>query len=369
MAVTINGGGGSTLTFNVTAGTAGSNYASDFPTSFPAYSTLSSGGTESTVAGALNIIFSNGSPTTYALATGDQYTVVDSGDATTVDGSTVGGDTLLGGADMTYIEAAGAKDNRIVFVSGTNLFVGSSNDAGDTIVGGSGYDTIKTGGGPSTVFSGSGHTLAYLDDTVAGDIGIMQSGTTTIMADGVSDTVFASATGEIVGGTGNLFFVASASTAPLSISIVGGSGSTDMFGASNTDLTLSGGGMNVFVAGAGNETLNAAGSSGSVAFFGDTNSGDSVNTSVVGGSGSGYFLTGAGNEFFQAGTGFDSFNITSVTGDAQITIADFSPNDSVSFYAGSDSVGSTDNGNYTVTLSDGTKVEFLGITSLPGHTT
>ena len=370
MTVTVHGGGSTVLVFNV-SGSAADNYASDFSGAVgsnpPAVSTLSSGGTESTIAGALNIVYSGGTTSDYTLSSPDQYTYISVGDPTTINGSS-GGDTLFGGADLTYVEASGGHNNRVVFTTGTNKFVGATNDSGDTIAGGSGYDTIMTGGGASTVFSGTGHTLIETNDTVAGDVVVMGAGNTTVDANGISDTVFASATGTIFGGSGTLNFTTAPSTSPLEVTIVGGSGTTNAFGSAGTDLTLAGGGTVNYVAGAGNETLNGF-NSGGFNFVGDTNPGDSVNDTVIGGAGFDYFATGAGTEYFQAGSGVDSFSIASIVGGANITIADFGGADSVSFFTGADSVGVSDGTNYTVTLSDGTHVEFLGITSLSGHIT
>jgi hypothetical protein len=372
MSVTVFGGSGNPpLVFNV-SGSAADNYASDFSGAVgsnpPAITTLSDGSAQPTVPGALNIVYSGGPVSDYNLTSPDQYTYVSVGDPTTIGGSTAG-DTLFGGAALTYIESATGHNNRVVFTDGNNEFIGSkTGGTGDTIAGGSGYDTIMTGGGPSTVFSGSGHTLIETNDTVAGDVVVMSAGNTTVDANGVSDTVFASATGTIFGGTGTLTFTTAASTSPLAVTIVGGSGTTNAFGSAGTDLTLGGGGTATYIAGAGNETLNGF-NSGGFSFFGDTTPGDTASDTVVGGAGFDYFSTGAGTEFFQAGTGTDSFNIASIDGGANITIADFGGADSVSFFTGADSVGSSDGTNYTVTLSDGTHVEFLGITSLSGHIT
>ncbi len=365
MAVTVSGGGTTTLTFSVTS-SSGTNFANDFPGSYPAVNTLSTGGTASTVAGALNVVDSGTSPAVYTIPGADQYSFISTGQATTIDGS-AGGDTLAGGADMTYIEAAGAGDNRIIFTNGTNLFQGSSTGGtGDTIVGGSGYDTIITGGGPSTVFSGSGHTYAYLDDSVGGDVAVLANGTTTVVGSsvaGVNDTVAATADGLIYGGAGTLTFSAGVSSTPFSDTIVGDTaGTVTAFGNANLDLVFEGGGKEVFQAGAGNETLDGS-LSGGFSFFGDTNAGDSVGTTVHGGN-SDYFLTGAGTEFFTAGSS-DIFEIASVTS-ATISIADFSGSDSVKFDSPTVS-GTTDGNNFTYTLSDGTKVEFIGLTTPPAH--
>jgi len=384
MAVTVPGGGGSVLVFNV-SGSAAFNYATDIQAALgsnPEVNNLSSGGTETTVAGALNTIYSNSSTTSFSLLSGGQYTFVSVGAPVTVAGSEAGNDTVIGGADLIYVENPGAGDNRVVFTDGNNIFDGSSiGGAGDTIAGGSGYDTINTGAGATTVFSGTGHTLINLFDTSPGDIVDLQSGNSTVNAFGASDTVVASATGTIFGGSGSLLFVAEATTGALPVTVVGGTGSTDLFGAANTDLVFANSASSpqaVFVAGAGNETLNGANAVGGFAFFGDTSQADaaSINDTVIGGAGYDYFSTGGGTESIVAGTGAAQFEINTVGGSgATITIADFSAADSVNFaglsVAQENSLlgtsSSVADGNLTVTLSDGTKVEFLGVTSLSGH--
>jgi hypothetical protein len=321
----------------------------------------------------LNIVFSTGSAGSFTLGTSDQYTFVDTGDGTTIDGSAGGGDTLFGGADMTYVEAAGAGNNRIVFTAGTNTFDGDTTGgggAGDTIVAGTGVDTINTGVGPTTVFAGGFDTQVTLNDTVSGDVVVLQSGFTDVSAAnmaGVTDTISGGAgEGNIFAGAGTLVFVAEAGvTAPGYEYIEGSSGTVEAFGNSNSYISLAGTGLQVFQAGAGNETLDGSGSSG-FAFFGDTNAGDSVADTVYGGN-SDYFSTGVGSEYFSAGAG-DIFNIASVSGATSITIDNFTSSDSVSFDSPT-VTATTDGTNYTVTLQDGTTVEFLGITSLPTHTT
>ena len=383
MAITIPGSGGNVLVFAVT-GSAGTNYAIDFAKAVAndtAPSVLSSGGTESTVPGALNEIFSTSNTSTFGLTTGGQYTYVAVGAPVTVDGSAGGFDTLGGGASLTYIEAPGAGHNNVFFTVGDNVFDGSSTGGtDDTITGGSGHDIINTGAGPSTVFSGTGDNLINLNDTVGGDIAVLQGGNTTVNANGVADTVNASATGTIFGDTYGLTFVANASTSPLNVTIVGGGGADTLFGAANSDLVYSnpvGGGLSEFIAGAGNETLNGANAAGGFAFFGDATPADasSINDTIVGGSGSDYFATGGGTENIFAGSGAAQFEINTIAGGAgggTITINDFSASDSVNFYGLSEAQESTlgtstAGGNLTYTLSDGTKVEFVGITSLSGH--
>jgi len=370
MAVVVSGGGTTTFTLDV-SGSAATNYANDLPGSYSAVSTLSAGQSETTVNGALNVILATGNPDTYTLTTPDQYTFVSTGDATAVEGSEAG-DTVFGGASMSYGESDLGHDNRIVFTTGNNSFVSNVDGTGDTIAAGSGLDTIDIFNDNPTVFSGTGHTLIETAGT-AGVI-VMQSGTTTVIGsitDGGNYTIFATAGGEIEAGAGLTTFVAPGTSLPAHITISGADrGPIDMFGGNNLDLTLLGQSdsrgsvIQMFQAGAGNETLDGT-QSNELAFFGDTKVSDDVATTVYGGN-SDYFSTGVGTEYFAAGAG-DLFDINSVSGATNITIADFNASDAVNFESPIIS-GTSDGSNYTVTLSSGTKVEFLGFTSLPTHT-
>jgi hypothetical protein len=209
------------------------------------------------------------------------------------------------------------------------------------------------------------------------------SGNTGIVALG-NDTVYASAalnaatTGVIFGGAGTLDFVAGSSASTLAVSIVGGSGYTNMFAGAGSDIVFANAdGAAVFVAGTGNETLNGFNANGGFAFFGDTIPGDaaSINDTVYGGAGLDYFSTGGGNEYIVAGPGAALFDINNVDPAAHITIADFGSGDYVNF-AGLSPTAETSllqtssvvsNGNLTITLQNGTQVEFLSTTSLAGH--
>jgi hypothetical protein len=109
---------------------------------------------------------------------------------------------------------------------------------------------------------------------------------------------------------------------------------------------------------------------------------DAGTISVTGGVGFDYFQTGAGTENYTAGSGTAEFSIASVTGGASISISDFGSFDSVNFLgltttqeasllANQDTAvgsASVSGGNLTVTLTDGTTVQFIGVTSLTGHT-
>ncbi len=383
--ISIPGGQGSTppITLTIT-GNAAINFASDFNAGVqnaPAISSLSSGRDESTVVGALNLIESSAT-TLYGLSTGHQYTYAAVTTPTRITGSTAGGDTVLAGGGVTY--TAGGSGNHVIFDSGNNLYNGDS-VGGDVIAGGAGNDTINTGAGSNTVFTGSGNTQLNLGDTSGGDVAVLLAGNTTVSAQGVDDVVYASAalgsaTGTIFGGTGVLNFVAGASSTTLPITVVGGSGTTDIFANRGSDITLeTTTGKAYVIAGAGNETLNGAAAVGGFDFFGDTVAADgsSIDQTIAGGAGYDYFSTGGGNETVTAGTGAALFHVNDVGSGTTITIADLSSADYFNF--GGLSVlneqsllshdSSVSGGNLRLTLPDGTKVEFLNVTSFTGHLT
>jgi hypothetical protein len=382
-----------------------------------------------TTGATLNTIGSGGNgsatPNVFTLTTGAEYTVVDTGVATTVNGSTAGSDTVFGGANYTYTANGGLND--ILFVSGDNTYNGSS-VSGDTVSMGTGHDTVNTGAGSTTVFGGVGDGLINLNDSTngSGTVFLGSGGHIVVNADGYADaittatpgntiyggtstadgsqllvsitdtvgglggndqviagnattTVFDSVGGNsIFGGSGPLFFVGDSAASAISDSIVGGTGGTLVFGSTNDNLVMSSastGGVLFAIAGGGNETLNGANAAGSFVFYGltDTVNGSSESTSVVGGTGTNFFNTGSGNEAIVGGTGTNLFTLNEGGAGTHITIFDFaSGNDSVAFGTAADSVslstGTVSDGNLTITLADNTTVEFIGVTSLSGHT-
>ena len=375
------GSGSGTITFTVT-GNSATNYAEAFNAAVANATTivnLGDGGQPSTVAGALNIIMGSGT-SHYSLATPGQYTYAAVTAPTQINGS-AGGDTILGGGNLYYVAAGG--DNNITFNDGDNVFFGSA-VGGNTIAGGTGYDTINTGTGSDTVFAGPGHSLINLTDLTGGDLVSMLTGNTTVNSYGVNDTVYASAaldpttTGTIFGSAGTLTFVAGSSANTLAVTVVGGSGKLDMFGGNNANIVFANtDGSATFIAGTGNETLNGTNASGDFSVFGDTVPADaaSINDSIYGGSGTDFFSTGGGQETYIGGTGGALFHINDLGSGTDITIANFGATDYVNF-AGLSTDAETSllqtasvvsNGNLTVTLQNGTQVEFLSTTSLTGH--
>ncbi len=446
-AISIPGGSGTPpLVFKVT-GTSATNYALAFQNAVASSTptTLSnSPGVESTTPGALNEILNDNrgggaQGSAYNLSTGGQYTIADVGTNTTVDGSTAGMDTVLATGAITY--NAMGNDNQVTFIDGANVYNGGA-ATGDTITGGSGSDTINTGTGFSTVFGGVGHSVVTLNDTVGsssspGGLAYLGEGFATVDANGLNDVVVAASNGQqifggtdtastltiaiednakssgpagdvvtagagttnlfdsvggnsIFGGSGSLTFVGGPPTSTgsgvISDSIYGGSGPSYLFGASGDNLTFAGdtsGSVATFVAGVGNETLNAANADGRVNFFGssDTSSSGSFAGSTTGYN---YFQTGGssstvaggtgtgGSESLAGGTGTNVFGIADGGANAHITVYDFAAgNDSVSFLGETSAQVTADlnaatvsSAGLTVTLSDNTTVTFVGLNNV-----
>lgn len=347
------------------------------------------------------------------------------------------GDSILVSADnpATTVNTFGG-DNLVVFIDGNNVFNGDSVSAntlgGDTVVGGTGNDTINTGYGSTTVNSGTGYDIITLNDTGSSttynDAVFLDTGFAKVVADGSGDYVVATTEGQtieggaaetsadnltvvllpnsdgtisgddsvtgaagyltvgdessdntITGGTGGLTFIGAVGiTADINI----GSGYGLLFGNSGDSITLGAvtgdtGGAAVFVAGLGNETLNAAASTANVTIFGGS---DSTGTDVLtAGSGTDLLVAGLGTETLTGGAGTDTFLIDSVgAAGASLTIGDFVGNDVLALnYSASDissalAGGAVDSdGNFVITFADtSTTVTFTGITSaseLTGH--
>jgi hypothetical protein len=384
MAITIPGGGGSVITFNLSNATSAlSNYAQDFANAVEGVTDISFLPVESPEMFALNI-FSSGDSVSTTLTQGSQYTYIAAASPSYLYLAN-SNESVVAGALTTIVEQGAVGGEEILFLDGNNLFVGSSTGVGgDTIVGGTGYDTIDTGVGSSTVFGGYNTSITLSDtSTGAGDVAALLAPGDTVYADGVADTIYAAATSTVDGGS-SFFTLVTKSTA-LSLTVNAGTGAGVVVISAGNDVTYNSpgdGALGVIVGGAGNETLQGAGATGGFVFFADPVASDAGTISVTGGVGFDYFQTGAGTENYTAGSGTAEFSIASVTGGASISISDFGSFDSVNFLgltttqeasllANQDTAvgsASVSGGNLTVTLTDGTTVQFIGVTSLTGHT-
>lgn len=315
--------------------------------------------------GALNEVVTPGD---YTIQYASQYVYSEVGLSSTVTGSS--NDTVVGGGDMTF-NATGV-DNEVVFSDGTNLFNGGTS-SGDMIAAGPGYDTINAGTGDNNSVFGGGHASISFDDSGApgsGDIAYLGSGTNTVTSGPGADTVVANGGGnQIFGGTGTLTFVAQDSTTQVTNTIDGASGGTTLFGGANNDLSFyspaTGTSQDqVFIAGNGNETLDGGASAGGFSYFGSADP-TSIDSVVGGSAGSDYFQTGLGTENFVLNGASTLFDLTTSTGGGSVITID-NWNTALDTITG-DTVGATfgtlTDGDLSLTLSDGTVVDFIGLTN------
>jgi len=275
-------------------------------------------------------------------------------------GGATGGQVQFGIGGGTFTSSS-ASSGALVFTAGS-VSVAGSNTTNDTIVGGTSALTVNAGTAAGLVVFGptSGTGLDFIGG----------SGSAAVMVAAGSDTVD--------GGTGALTIAVGASNETLAAA--GGSAGTTLFGSTGSDINYTGStGSLTFIAGLGNETLNASGSSSNNVFWGGTDS--TANNSLIGGSGNDVFVAGPGADTFTGGGGnnqYDFFaSVLSIAGSAKTdVITDFLTGSNEVALIGSvpgsltTTSSASASGTTTVTLSDGTKIEFVGVgsaTQLTGH--
>jgi parallel beta-helix repeat protein len=331
------------------------------------------------------------------VAGGTGYNVIVPNGMETVFGS--GSGTITGGSGTNNLNVtpAGVGTSNVIVSSGKADVVAAG--AGATTVLSTGTDALISGGSGSlylagdasaeTVFGGTGTSTVFAaqngeyflgaskDATslfIDGS-GSTQGGTSTVIAGAGAETVFGG-TGShpnqqlIFGGSGALTFVANSGAS----TVVAGTSQTTLFGGSGSYTALTDGTSAVgalFVAGGGNETLNAAGSTvGNTMFAGTDTTGIGSNDSLVGGIGNDTFVGGTGNDTMTGGGGDDYFVFNKATDGGTATITDFNSNELVGVfgYASTASAivaaSSVSGGNTTIALSDNTKIILLGFTNL-----
>jgi hypothetical protein len=325
------------------------------------------------------------------------------------------GDTLVGGGGNTVFWAADAGN------AGTAIY-GSGND---TIVTGTAPAKILTGaGGHSLVFLGAASNAIGL---LGADLVVAAGGAganDTVTATG-ADTVFGPAQGLLThnggagadllvagagelmahGGAGNGSVIWAGNAAPTeylggggSASVIGGSGdlyveggagAMTVFGGAGTTTIKGAAGPSKFVMGSGNATVTAAAgnqvwlasaandslvaSGGNVGLFAGGSSGNDVLQAVTGsvtmqgGAGADTFLGGAGSATMAGGTGADLFSFTNGLGGGQDVITGFNAaRDQIQLHGYGGYTAALVNGSEVLTLSDGTRLELVGIGSLSG---
>jgi serralysin len=288
------------------------------------------------------------------------------GDVTLIS-SASGVEFNTGGGSGTVV--AGSGDNLIgtpTSGGGNYLFVGG--DGNDTFTAFSGNDTISPGGGSNLVGLANGNDSVGLSGT--NDTVVASSGNDTITTTGYDAALIFGGSGQlnfvngsapstVVGGTGSetiqggvgggLFQGGSAGDN----SITGGAGAATIFGGGSGDTLAAGGSLgDVLVAASGNETLTSADSQGL-----DT---------MYGGSGSDAMIAGLGGDLMDGGPGAMNFEFTMGLTNASSTynVFNYHAGDTVTLsgYSGTPEFASA-GGNTVLSLSDGTKVTFVGVAS------
>lgn len=292
--------------------------------------------------------------------------------------------TFFTGTGSGFIGAGGGNNQIVESVTGGGNWQIYTGNGNDSILALSGDNTISAGTGHNQIVLGSGNNLVY--SAGADTISVTGGGSDTISVTGKHSDV-------VHGGAGNLVFVGGAGPS----TVFGGSGSETVFGGSGKgvyvggaaghnvifggagaasitgggdgDLLYAGGSKgDVLRAGAGNETLTGLLSSGKDKFYAGSGS-----DSLVAGSGADTLFAGTGSATMVAGTGADIFafvkgqaggadviqNFGSAPGQ-KVSLQGYGPNAVQQALQSQQLVG----GSTVITLSDGTKVTFTGVTHL-----
>jgi len=271
------------------------------------------------------------------------------------------GDTVnvgFGNANVTITGKAGDPDlvsNAVVYGS-----FGSIHGSLNTLVNFASGDTIISGNSDASITAGGGTKNLLI---VGGDGALNFLG----VAGGTTSTIFGSTGPENISvGGGSLTFVAGGNaTITSGVNVAPGDASAvTLFGGGvASDVTFLGSlGGAYYIAGGGNETLNAAGSSVSNTLWGGTGS-----ASLVGGSAADTLIAGSGSATLGGGAGDNIFTfLNDLTGGAQDFITDFTTSDTLALfgYGSNPYTATVSGGDTTLTLSDNTKITFVGIDNI-----
>lgn len=313
-----------------------------------------------------NVFFDNGNNTVYA--TSGNF-LIDDGTAVTF-----GHNLILLGSGHDTVESWGA-DTIMAASTGSNLIglfhpgaVVYGNAGASTVINqGAGQDTVFQGSGPETVFADASNSLYY------GNRGAL----TFVSGVGTSNTV--------VGGAGNAtlfgalnshgrffvgrgqFLLAGGSGNETVHGVAGASSNAVLFSENGGIMNLVGNTDNVLIAGTGSVTLNGSGAIGNNVFFAGTGS-----DCIIAGAGSNVLVGGPGRDTLVSGDGANVFEIHSAfasLGNELIVKWNTFDQLVLSGYGAPTSHGglpahattSVVNGSEMLTLSDGTRITFMGV--------
>jgi Ca2+-binding RTX toxin-like protein len=296
-------------------------------------------------------------------------------------------DVLSSGQDTIVASGSG---NQVLIVSGNNGLVVADQGAGGAT------SVDATGAGIGILGAGAGSlsvTVAGANDTVsAGSAG--------------PTTVVASSSAVVFGGPGTLQFIGESTGTPTVIgyggsqenlqigsggavyvdngagaNVTSGAGQATIFGAADAVVNIFGSQAGaLYVAGPGNETVNASqstisGASGNQFWAGSDPTGHNL---MAAGSGTDTLCAGAGNDTLAGGLGSDAFVFfkSQTAGTNVTTVTNFNSSDSVFLVNYNETTQQVlDTANVggvglTLTLSDNTKITFAGVnqvSTLWGH--
>jgi hypothetical protein len=278
---------------------------------------------------------------------------------------TTGNHTIAGGTGLLIVgDTAGSN----TISGGSGGLQISANAGWDQITTQAGAaDTINTPGRSSVVDSHGTDVInasgAYELIETTGHATISGSGFSTYDLDGTGETLTTDWSGFLnIGAAGNATVHDTAGDLALTVAAGGKLAITDSANARNVgtaSATVSGA-MTGAIANAGTISL-VTGTTGALIQAG---SGAVI---VTGGAGNDTLMAGSGPDVFTLGSGQDSIVFTSGA-DGNDTISGFNPaTDSLVFQKfTSTATGSIVNGSTQLTLSDGTKIDLVGV-SLPGY--
>ena len=255
------------------------------------------------------------------------------------DGGRAGFNVLVsqgaGGAN-TSLTGGGAGDQIFGSASGNDVLV--AGPGRDSILGGSGHTTIQGGSTASVVFTAGGSSVVF-GGTGGGDTIVGGSGSLDVDAQ-KGDAIF--------GGGGALNVTGSKSGAD---SIIGGSGA----------LSVDGQGGNMLVVAASSNSSIQVGNGASLIFTG------SGSSTVTGGAGSLQMVLGSGASSVSEGAGPAVYDVVKGAAGGADVLNGYRPAaDQIRLfgYQASDLQVSVSGGSSVVTLTDGTRIDVVGVTEL-----
>ncbi len=320
------------------------------------------------VAGPIQESVPESGPGSFLLSAATQAVVIQNNGSDTITG---GGNTALtilsGTGALTY---TGPSGNTTIVAGGGGNHIDFQSGLSNAAYLNSGSNTVTSDSGNATISAGTGGNLIVVG---SGTANIISTGSDTVIAGSGSDTINVRGTRTASPATATTWSMAAprgccSSTARARSTVYGQYSASDtMYAGAGGGIYVGGtGGNNALVGGSGAATLYGGGA-------GDTLYAGSGNSALVAGYGAETLVAGSGSDTFTGGSGPDLFSFTNGqaggadmiynfnTAEDHVTLQGYSGGASAAL-----STASISNGSETLTLSDGTKVTFSGVTNLSG---